>query len=199
MDLKQIALGFKDVGYSSQRIFRQVMQAFSRPGNIYSVADDISQTPYAPGAATQILLAMLDSETSLFISKSTSKHRLDDYLRFHTACNMAQQPNDAQFSYFSISDNLPHLSEMAIGSDEYPDQGATILIEVSEFKVDAVTGVSISGPGLKEPKRIDIVGIANSFWQERQTLQKEFPKGIDLLFCCGLEFIGLPRSTQVEI
>jgi len=199
VDLKHIHPGFKSVGEASQQIFRLTMQAFSRPGDLQIMEDYISSTPYSSSAAIQILLAMLDSETSLMISNGAMSKELNTYLRFHTACNLTQQMNAAQFAYFNAGENMPQLSEMVIGSDEYPDQGATILIEVAELTVGTSTGVMISGPGIKDPKRIDVSGVSPTFWQERQALQKEFPKGVDILFCRGLEFIGLPRSTKVDI
>jgi alpha-D-ribose 1-methylphosphonate 5-triphosphate synthase subunit PhnH len=87
------------------------------------------------------------------------------------------------------------LEAFALGSDEYPERSATLVIEVSG--VVSGDGALLRGPGIRDGTRLGVAGLPIRFWEERASLAELFPRGLDILFVSGHRLAALPRSTRI--
>jgi alpha-D-ribose 1-methylphosphonate 5-triphosphate synthase subunit PhnH len=193
---QKVLSGFVEVGQASQDIFRGILEASSQPGRIVVLRDYLSHTPYSNYAALQILMAILDSETTLFAGTSFQERGFTDYLRFHTASRPMDAKEDAMFVWLGADESVD-LKHLLLGTNEYPEQGATLIIDVPYLKV-GMGEITLTGPGIQHPILMDRQGLPLSFWEQRRELQNYFPRGIDLFLCSGNQVLGIPRSTKVE-
>lgn len=195
VDLASIGRGFEDLALDSQAVFRQVLSAMSRPGEIHVTASAI-EVPEGlhPGAAA-VLLALLDQDTRLWLSPAFANGVAGAYLRFHTGCILTDNPFAADFVLASPGE-LPRLSELSLGSEEYPERSATVVLQVEGLSNDA--GWSLRGPGIDGHAKLDIKGLEESFlpiWHESQL---HFPCGVDLIFTSADRIAAMPRTTRAE-
>ena len=85
---------------------------------------------------------------------------------------------------------LTPVSRFAIGTPEYPDRAATLIIEMPAL---AQTGARLTGPGIKDSARLSLPEVAA--FQANRAL---WPLGFDAFLTAGDQVAGLPRSTIVE-
>lgn len=85
---------------------------------------------------------------------------------------------------------LGPLSAYPIGTPEYPDRSATIIVECADLAAD---GATLTGPGIRDT--------ANLSLPETQAFQANaslFPLGLDFFFTSDNRIAALPRSTKVS-
>ena len=183
--------GFADPVLESQACFRAVLDALARPGTLRQAGMGLTPpAPLAPAAAA-VLLTLVDGETTLFLPLGWAMAR--DWVGFH--CGTVPVAA-AQGAGFVLADALPDLAALDAGSDEAPDASATVILQVASFG----TGrrLRLSGPGLRVAVRLDVAGLPDDFpvaWAANHAL---FPRGVDLLLCCGTTLAALPRSVRVK-
>jgi alpha-D-ribose 1-methylphosphonate 5-triphosphate synthase subunit PhnH len=90
---------------------------------------------------------------------------------------------------------LPPLSAFNIGTDEFPDRSATLILEVAALQEGF--GARLSGPGIRD-RHLRVGGLPEQFWTERVELQELFPRGLDVVLTCGDRLAALPRTTRRE-
>lgn len=187
--------GFADPVIQSQATFRALLHAMARPGRIMELrglAPDAA--PLSPAAAATAL-ALADFETPVWIAPA-----LDDafaWLRFHCGCPRAARPDEARLAFATATQALPEATAFDLGTDEYPDRSTTLVLEVP--KLEAASGLLLSGPGIETTARLDAGLAAAPFWRARDELHELFPRGLDLVLTCGTRLAALPRSTKVEV
>ena len=198
--LQHLGAGFAEPAVQSQAVFRGALQAFSRPGTIQTLnTDDLRgmQVPQgADPAAAALLLALLDQDCKLWLSPQLAQGGALAWLRFHTGCVAADHAAQADFVWLASAQELPALDQLRHGSAEYPEQGATCVVEVQGLQ--SQVGWRLSGPGIDGSTTLQVGGIDNTFVAQWQAQQAHFPCGVDFLFTHGSAFAGLPRSTQIE-
>ena len=91
--------------------------------------------------------------------------------------------------------DLTLLGHCAVGSDLYPDDGATVVLRASLGSGDRLR---LTGPGVRDAVDVQIGGLPGGFWHRRAELLR-YPMGFDLLVLDGDRIIGLPRSTSIEV
>lgn len=191
-DPARIDDGYADPVHDAQLAFRAVLDALARPGQLQRLP---ARFPIAPGlsrAATAIALALADYETPLWLDEKTAPAAA--YLRFH--CGSGLVPREqAALALIGAPLELGWLIAFRTGSDEFPDQSTTLLIEVDQL---AETGpLRLVGPGIQGSRQAAIEGLPAHFWREWATLREIFPRGVDVIFTCGDALMGLPRTTSV--
>jgi alpha-D-ribose 1-methylphosphonate 5-triphosphate synthase subunit PhnH len=82
-------------------------------------------------------------------------------------------------------------SRFAIGTAEYPDRSATLIVEMPAL--DATEGARLTGP--RDRDRGAPVAAGN---RRVSGEPARFPLGFDCFFTCGDRVAGLPRSTRVQ-
>lgn len=195
-DFSRLEPGFGDPVRGAQACFRAVLDAMAHPGRIVTLAHSLGGAAPAPlgEAAAAVALTLCDIDTPLWLDEAASP--ATGYLAFHCGAPLAHDPVEARFAIAGDPDALPPLDRFALGSDEYPERSATLVIEVAGL--DNTTGVALRGPGIKGDARLDVAGLPARFWRERRALAELFPRGLDVLFACGDRLAALPRSTLVS-
>ena len=195
--MNQVALkaGFDDSVHDSQRVFRALLDATSRPGRVV--------TPPAPPeipaalhpATAAVCLALLDFETPLWLAgPDIAETRA--WLAFHAGCPFAATPDQAAFALVTAVNALPALDGFALGSDEMPERSTTLILQVD--RLEAGRGKRLSGPGIDGTALLAVEGPTDAFWVERAAACGLFPRGLDVIFIDGTALAALPRTTQVE-
>jgi len=110
-----------------------------------------------------------------------------DWITFHTSAPFA--PADAAMFVLSTWDAIP-LDALPIGTPEYPDRSATVILEMPQL---SASGATLTGPGIQERAALPLPDIAA--FQRNHSL---FPLGLDFYFTCGATLAALPRSTEVR-
>jgi alpha-D-ribose 1-methylphosphonate 5-triphosphate synthase subunit PhnH len=102
----------------------------------------------------------------------------------------------AQFIWVGQGDALPQLHNLRQGSDAYPDQSATCVIEVHNLHADEA-GWRLQGPGILGERTLRVQGLAADFPSQWSRNHASFPCGVDVFLATATHIVGLPRSTRI--
>jgi alpha-D-ribose 1-methylphosphonate 5-triphosphate synthase subunit PhnH len=188
------AAGFADPVDDAQLTFRAVLMALSEPGRVMTLPVVLDSGLAVGPAALGLLLALADGDTPLWLDEAAAPAAA--YLRFHTGAPVLRHPGAARFALIADARHCPPLDAFELGSEEYPDRSATLIIEVAHLAEGGA--VVLSGPGIPERRGLTIDGLPRGFraaWVANRAL---FPRGIDVLLTCGDRLAGLPRSIALE-
>ena len=190
-----IEAGFIDPVDDANDVFRQVLDALAHPGRIV----EITQPTRVPRgnlgrAAIGVAMALADFETPVWLDEAASPAA--PHLRFHCNCPIVSQPDQATFLFAAEPGLMPALESLPLGSDPYPDQGATLVIEVASLAADGA--LTLRGPGIDGHAHLGVAGLPDGFWEMRAALAPLFPRGIDLLLTHGDHLVAIPRTTIVR-
>ncbi len=185
--------GFSDAVHDSQHVFRQTLQAMSEPGQWVNIPQEVALADFY-SATTAVMLTFLDNDTALWLPEKWRSKDISQNLTFHCGCPLISEQSQAQFAIYDLADFLAEVHfDFAMGSDRYPDQSTTIVIQLP---VDAPEVMSVwQGAGI-ETERVCSLPLNDDFWALRQKLI-EFPRGVDFILTCQDRVMGLPRTTQV--
>jgi alpha-D-ribose 1-methylphosphonate 5-triphosphate synthase subunit PhnH len=199
--LADVPKGFAAPGPASQAVFRRALEALSRPGRCLALQPSETGALSPPAGVSlamgALMLTLLDRETTLWLSPAFDRPLLRAWLAFHTGVQLAGQAAQARF----IAARAAELDEdlwdrLGRGTDEMPQHGATLLLEVDALRAGA--GLELSGPGIPRAQTLQVDGVSTAVWARRREEQARYPLGVDLLLCCGLTLAGLPRSTRIQ-
>lgn len=199
--LSTLGAGFTDAALGSQAVFRSALQALSHPGRIVELSHDAQVPPQGHGASAALLLALLDPDCRLWLSPSLAGSDAAAWLRFHTGCVLVEEPAQAQFAWIGEGDACPPLDAFAQGSDAYPDQSATCVIDVMEVSAPAEGNAprwTLRGPGIQDRNAIAVEGLAPAFAAQWSANHALFPRGVDVFLAAPRCIVGLPRTTRIE-
>jgi len=196
-ELQHIAAGFTHEAFGSQAVFRMVMDALSHPGRPLVVPIQCELPHKGQPAAAVILLSLLDADTRLWLSPTLVSSDAEQWLRFHTGCIIVKDISEAHFVWVALGDNLPALSSLRTGSDAYPDQSATCILETLTLQAD-IAGWVLNGPGIPKQRLLQVTGLAPYFTHAWQNNHASFPRGVDILLTTPTHLVGLPRTTRLE-
>jgi alpha-D-ribose 1-methylphosphonate 5-triphosphate synthase subunit PhnH len=198
--LATLGAGFSHEAHGSQRVFRAALQALSHPGRPVTVEHDAEVPSVGHAASAAVLLALLDADCKLWLSPTLRDSDAAAWLRFHTGCRLVDRPAQAHFAWLAASDALQPLDSFSLGSDSYPDQSTTCVIDVAALHaVPAATAPwRLSGPGIQDAAGLQVQGLDRSFVAQWQANHGLFPRGVDVLLATGPQIVGLPRTTRIE-
>jgi alpha-D-ribose 1-methylphosphonate 5-triphosphate synthase subunit PhnH len=165
------------------------------------VSESLRAPPGCSRAAAAVLLTIADADVRLHLGPAAPS-LLADWLRFHTGVRLAPQ-EAADWLLFDVGDVGVHgFAGWRAGDDEAPHTAPTLLIDVPSLNetagADAVD-LRLTGPGIERQHELAVGGLDASFWRQRIAQQAEFPRGVDLVLCCGDRLAALPRSTRVQL
>jgi len=178
--------GFADPPVAAAQAFRAALRALSRPGEIVTLAGATPPAPLSP-AAGALLLTLADHDTPLWLAPGLNTTALRQWIAFHTGAPMAAR-GDARFALGPWDALLP-LTDFAVGTPEYPDRSATLIVEGGL----SGTPCTLSGPGIAATATLPLPDPA-AFRANRAL----FPLGLDFFLTDGGRVAGVPRSTRVE-
>jgi alpha-D-ribose 1-methylphosphonate 5-triphosphate synthase subunit PhnH len=192
--------GLRDPVDDAQRIFRSALIALSEPGRVLplpvSLGDVCRQLGGGVGpAALGLLLALADGDTPIWLDRKASP--VAAFLGFHTGAPIVERPVEGRFALIADAAAGPNLAAFDRGSVDYPDRSATVIIEVG--RVLSGGSIGFSGPGIPTRRYLTIEGLPANFTADWAANRSLFPRGVDVLLTCGDHFLGLPRSTALEV
>ena len=192
---KTLASGFEDPVQQSQQAFRALLDAMARPGRITTVETEVGHPDGLAPALAAALLTLADLDTPVWLGPGFDSDVIKTWLRFHSGAPLAAQPAQAAFALLDAA-QMPALETFSLGTDESPERGATLLIQVPGLS--GASAMTWRGPGIKESIAMPLCGLDQNIWQQRVALSIEFPRGLDLYLGCGRDLVGLPRSTAIS-
>ncbi|MEQ9694990.1 phosphonate C-P lyase system protein PhnH [Shimia sp. SDUM112013] len=179
--------GFTDAPIEAAFAFRQIMNVMAKPGEIRDLSGAVPPVPLSIAAGI-VLLTLCDPETPIHLAGEVDCKAVRDWIAFHIGAPVTHKP-DAIFAIGSWQALLP-LADFPIGTPEYPDRSATLIVECERL---APEGAVLRGPGIKEHSALSLPD--TQAFQENASL---FPLGLDFFFTAGAQVAALPRTTQVE-
>jgi len=187
MQTEALEGGFPDAPVDAARAFRAAMNAMARPGRIETLAGALPPAPLSP-AAGALILTLCDPETPVHLAGALDVAGLRDWITFYTGAPLVG-PAQAVFAVGEWADLQP-LDIYRIGTSEYPDRSATLIVEMPELTPQ---GAVLTGPGIKESARLSLPDVAAM--RRNAAL---FPLGLDFFLTSANRVAALPRSTQAE-
>ncbi|MEY8830368.1 phosphonate C-P lyase system protein PhnH [Sedimentitalea sp. XS_ASV28] len=179
--------GFTDPSVQSAHAFRGVMEAMARPGTIQDIDGAEPPAPLSR-AAGAVLLTLCDTETPIHLAGATDCDAVRRWLAFHTGAPLSG-PSHCMFAVGAWGALAP-VSSYPVGTPEYPDRSATLIVECAEL---AASGATLRGPGIRETARLSLPD--TEFFR---TNRAHFPLGLDFIFTSGSQLAALPRTTEVS-
>lgn len=179
-------------GFSSaldvQICFRALLNAYSTPGQAVTVPTPLTPPPGLSPACAALLLTLADAQTKIALAP---EHPARGWLVFHTGALVS----GIGVSDFVVATDRPALAALRQGTDETPEDGATLILDTG---IAAPTRLfRLSGPGLKAPVTLPLP-LDEGFLAEWRAQARTAPRGVDLLLCAGARVLALPRSLHIE-
>jgi alpha-D-ribose 1-methylphosphonate 5-triphosphate synthase subunit PhnH len=94
------------------------------------------------------------------------------------------------------------MQRVSIRSFDYPDDSATLIVQVPTLDQETANDltISIEGPGIPGRRVVKLSGISAELLAARDRVNAHYPLGIDLIVIDQEgRIIGLPRTTQITI
>ncbi len=187
MQTEALEGGFVNAPVDAAMAFRSVMNAMARPGCIERLQGGTPPAPLSVAAGT-LALTLCDADTPVYLAPGFDSPAIRDWFAFHTGAPMAAR-GQAMFAFGDWASLMP-LADFPIGTAQYPDRSATLIVEVEAL---VSQGATLRGPGIRDQASLNVPDpqalIANA---------AQFPMGLDFFFCCCDQMAGLPRTTQLE-
>lgn len=167
--------------------FLALMNSLSHPGRVYN----LPQTEHSPFGL--IGETLLDLETSFY----TPDEALSTLLTATGARALAPERAAYHFYSFLTDEWLEPLGKAPIGTQMYPDAGATLVIGCT---LDRGAALHLSGPGIppQQAMTLRVTEVPTAFWDVReQTIR--YPRGWDIFLvdAAARRLVGLPRTTHI--
>ncbi|MBA1273344.1 phosphonate C-P lyase system protein PhnH [Stutzerimonas azotifigens] len=189
-DAPYLQPAFERPAEAAQQTFRAALRALAEPG----LARPLPPTPtlerLAP-ATYALCLSLLDADTPVWLAPAFDTPVVRANLSFHCGCPVVERREQAAFAVLDAGD-LADLSGFPLGSERYPDQSCTLLVQLE--RLDGGEPVAWQGPGIAGQRQVDLP-LPGHFWKQRD-LNGDFPRGLDVFFTAGQALLGLPRSTR---
>jgi alpha-D-ribose 1-methylphosphonate 5-triphosphate synthase subunit PhnH len=182
--------GFAQPVFEAQATFRLVMDAMARPGSCRRIEADVTAPGLAGSAQAALALTLCDADTPVW--RGDASPALGAWLAFHTGAPLTENPAQAAFVFIGRGGVMP--DDAPLGSQDYPDRSATLIIEVRNFGEGE--RFRLTGPGIDGHCDIVIDGLPEGFVAFRAANRALFPRGLDVVLTAGSELVGLPRSTH---
>lgn len=181
--------GFADPVLDGQATFRAVLEAMSRPGRVQWAGGALRPPAPLNQAAAAVLLTLADADTGFAHDAGAAA---EAWLRFHCGMPLVA-PGTAAFVL--ATGTPPALAALARGSEEEPQAGATLVLQVTALVEGE--GWRLAGPGIETEHRLRVEGAPAGFVAAWAANRAGFPLGVDVLFCAGDRLAALPRTTMI--
>lgn len=179
--------GFSNAPVQAAHAFRAALETFSRPGRIHLLEGAAPPAPLSVAAGV-LVLTLCDGTTPVHLAGAHDAPDVREWITFHTGAPLVSAA-DAAFAV-GTWEALAPAERFAIGTPDYPDRAATLIIEMPALSDQ---GARLTGPGIAGYATLSLPETA-AFRANRAL----FPLGFDCFLTAGNRLAGLPRSTRVE-
>ncbi len=191
-----------DPTHDAQLHFRVIMDAMARPGKINQFSHNTIHPPEKLNTASALIgFALLNRDVG-FHCKELSEE-VETYLRINTDAPLVAL-NDADFIFLEgnssrVADSLQHVKT---GNIKYPEQSATLIIQVAELsstEIGESPVLILRGPGIASEQFVHVSHLHSSIVEILKILNDAYPLGVDVFITDSQgKFIGIPRTTQMQ-
>jgi len=189
--------GFDNAAFDSSRIFRYALDAMSRPGKIVDIDIPLPSPEGLNSATTAVLLTLADMDTPIWLSPEIKTIQAETHIRFHTGCEITENPERATFAIAPANGDLSFLASLPAGNPEMPHLSTTLILLVDGF--EGQTPLQLTGPGIQTTTSLSPTPVSAEFYPWAQANQRLFPCGVDTFFAASSSLAALPRSTRMEV
>jgi alpha-D-ribose 1-methylphosphonate 5-triphosphate synthase subunit PhnH len=176
----------------TQAIYRQMLQALSHPGRLYSL--DLREWDSPLLAVCQTLF---DHEVSYCVLPGGNNEWENEIF----AATKARRAPLSEADYLIVGghESRGKVSQAKVGEPTFPDQGATVFY-VMDAPLANNSALRLSGPGIEREACPAVNPLTEAEWRLLRDLNAEFPLGADAFCLIGEnQIMGLPRSTKIRI
>jgi alpha-D-ribose 1-methylphosphonate 5-triphosphate synthase subunit PhnH len=192
-----LAPAFPEPVLASQAVFRAVMDAFARPGEIKPLPHAAVAPPPLSATAAALAWALLDYETPLWLDAAlTEAPAVAEWIRFHAGARVTDDPRLASFAIISDPVQAPPFDQFALGTPEYPDRSTTLVLQVRCFGEGQRW--SLSGPGIADSASLAADPLPGDLVERLAANRALFPRGVDLILVSPDSVAALPRSVTLQ-
>jgi alpha-D-ribose 1-methylphosphonate 5-triphosphate synthase subunit PhnH len=177
----------------TQKIFRTLLQAMSRPGRVY-VMDSRGEE-----GLLLVLQTLIDHEVTFTVvgdDQESLKHAI-----VKATGSRAVTIEEADFAIVPSGDSEGAVLRAKRGSLDYPHSGATMVYLVDDLD-DNKSGNPVcllKGPGVENEISPRINGLNKNELIQLQESNSEYPLGVDSIFLDKAgRILCIPRSTSME-
>lgn len=182
--------GFGQPVFEAQAAFRLLMDAMARPGSRHRIEADVMAPGLAGPAQAAIALTLCDADTPVWCGGA--EPALGAWFAFHTGAPLTAAASEAAFAFVGQNGAMP--DDLPLGTQDYPDRSATLVLEVRCFGEGE--RFRLTGPGIDGHADIAIDGLSDGFAAFRAANRALFPRGLDVVLTAGRDLMALPRSTH---
>lgn len=172
---------------TQQRIFRRLMTAMARPGDVQDLTDLLGDA----SAARAVLATLLDKEVGL-----ADPHGLlaeEDWPLLHT------ERVQVEGADYLLCDGSRLLRlRPRLGTLESPELSATLILRVTSLDRGRIL-VTAKGPGIAGVRELRLEGLDSGWIEMRKDWTCAFPLGVDLILVDESRVTAVPRTTQLEV
>jgi alpha-D-ribose 1-methylphosphonate 5-triphosphate synthase subunit PhnH len=192
-----LAPAFPEPALASQAVFRAVMDAFARPGEIKALPHAAVAPAPLSATAAALAWALLDYETPLWLDAALADvPAVAEWIRFHAGARVTDDPRQASFAIISDPAQAPPFDQFALGTPEYPDRSTTLVLQVRCFGEGQRW--SLSGPGIADRASLAADPLPDDLVERLAANRALFPRGVDLVLVSPDAVAALPRSVILQ-
>jgi alpha-D-ribose 1-methylphosphonate 5-triphosphate synthase subunit PhnH len=192
-----VAPAFREPVTANQAVFRAIMDALARPGEVKALAQVVTAPSPLSATAAAVAVALLDYETPLWLdSPLAGKPAIAQWIRFHTGARETADPRQASFAIIAEAADPPSFDHFALGTAEYPDRSTTLVLQVERFGSGQC--LSLSGPGVAGVRTLSAEPLPPDLHERLGVNHALFPRGVDLILVSRNSVAALPRSVIAQ-
>jgi alpha-D-ribose 1-methylphosphonate 5-triphosphate synthase subunit PhnH len=189
-----LAAAFPEPVLASQAVFRTVMDAFARPGEVKPLPHALAAPAPLSATAAALAAALLDYETPVWLDAALSEAPdVTEWIRFHTGARVTANPRQAAFAFVASPAHAPSFDAFSLGTAEYPDRSTTLVLQVERF--GAGQRLSCCGPGIADRVSFSAEPLPFDFCDRLVANHALFPRGVDVIMLSPDAVAALPRSV----
>jgi alpha-D-ribose 1-methylphosphonate 5-triphosphate synthase subunit PhnH len=179
---------------ANQVVFRALMDAVARPGEVRALPPVVGAPSPLSDTAAALALALLDYETPLWLDPPlAAAPAVAEWIRFHTGARLTADPQQAAFAIIADPVHALPFDRFALGTSEYPDRSATLVLQVDRF--GGGKSLTLAGPGIADVRTFSAAPLPTDFHDRLVANRALFPRGVDLILVSASSVAALPRSV----
>jgi alpha-D-ribose 1-methylphosphonate 5-triphosphate synthase subunit PhnH len=191
-----LASGFSDPVLSAQSTFRCIMDATARPTKVLNLSETVTPPRPLSRGAGAVALTLFDQDTPVWLDAALADQAdVAFWLRFHTRAPIVKEQDRAAFAIVSQPDRAPPFEAFALGTPDYPDRAATLILQVDSFERGRT--FAFAGPGINGQSTLRATPLPPDFSARLVANRALFPRGVDLLLVADDAIVALPRSVKL--
>jgi alpha-D-ribose 1-methylphosphonate 5-triphosphate synthase subunit PhnH len=182
---------------ANQAAFRALMDALARPGTVKPLVPAAGAPSPLTAAAAAVALALLDYETPVWLDAPLAQSgEVADWIRLHAGAPVTSDSWQAAFAFIADAAHAPPFDGFSLGTPEYPDRSATLVLQVEGFGNGQ--RLLLAGPGIPDVRSFSAQPLPPDFQARLAANRALFPRGVDLILVSPDAVAALPRSVALQ-